>query len=67
MKAAKEAKKAVEDEVRKLSIASDNAIAMQVQVKTSLKECSAELQELRLAASEVCDHLSSTVGPCTSA
>lgn len=67
MKAAKEAKKAVEDEVRKLLIACDDAIAMQVQAKTSLKKRSAELQELRLAASEVCDHLSSTAGPCTSA
>jgi hypothetical protein len=60
MKADEEAKKAAEDEVCNLSIAFDDAITMQVQAQTSLKEHSAELQKLHLATSEVCDHLSPT-------
>jgi hypothetical protein len=44
--------------VCKLSLICDGAIVAQVQAETSLKECGAELQELFLATSEVCDHLS---------
>lgn len=60
MKADEEAKKAAEDEVCNLSIAFYDAITMQVQAQTSLKERSAELQKLHVATSEVCDHLSPT-------
>jgi hypothetical protein len=60
MKADEEAKKAAEDEVCNLSIAFYDAITMQVQAQTSLKERSAEVQKLHVATSEVRDHLSPT-------
>jgi hypothetical protein len=46
MKADEEARKAAEDEVRKLSLACDYAVAAQIQMETSLRERGAELREL---------------------
>lgn len=46
MKANEEARKATEDEVHKLSLACDYAVAAQVQMETSLRERGAELRGL---------------------
>jgi hypothetical protein len=58
MRAAEEAKEAVETEVRRILLACDGAIVARSQMEDSLKERSAELQELRRVAGEVCDRLS---------
>jgi hypothetical protein len=57
MMATEVAKKAAKDEMHRPLIACDSAIVAQVQVQTLLEGYNAELQELHLATSKVCDQL----------